>query len=458
LQARIISRIFGFHYKETLTHMKLHSPRIFLLILTLGLGIPFAAISQTVSLKHSPALTEGSPASVGMSEERLGRLADMCARAVADGEIPGAVALVARHGKIVLHHAWGHSDSENAIPMQKDAIFRIASQSKAITSTAVMMLWEEGRFQLDDPVSRYIPEFANPQVLERFQYSDLSWQTRPATREITIRHLLTHTSGIGYGEIDKDERIKLIYRNAGIVDLFTTEPVSIGENIRKLAKLPLHHDPGAGYTYGEGLDVLAWFVEVLSGMPYDEFLRTRLFEPLGMKDTAFYLDAQQAERLVAVQTKDGDGTWTRFPTTFYDPDFPIKGARSYFSGGAGLCSTARDYASFLQMFLNGGELNGVRILSRTTVQMMMANQTGSLYGADTGRYHGLAFGVVAPRGQEIGGRGSEGSFSWGGYFNTQGFADPKEQIVAILMKQTQAISGDSTGWKLPILVSQAVDD
>jgi CubicO group peptidase (beta-lactamase class C family) len=319
-----------------------------------------------------------------------------------------------------------------------------------------MMLWEEGRFRLDDPVSNFIPEFKNPGVLTSFTYDDTSYTAVPANKEITIRHLITHTSGIGYGVIDGDERFKMIYEKAGITDLFTTEDISIEESVKKLARLPLHHNPGEKFTYSEGLDVLGYFIEVVSGMPFDEFLRKRLFDPLGMDDTWFYLPASKAERLVSVQKRE-NGKWVRYPVTFYDTDYPIKGARRFFSGGAGLCSTAKDYATFLQMYLNGGELNGVRILSRTTVQSIMGNQSGDLFG-DGIEYYGLAFGVVTSEGQDAGGQGSEGTFSWGGYFNTQYFADPKEKTIGILMKQTQGPVNDETGWKFQLLVNQAIDD
>lgn len=412
--------------------------------------------AQTLSIKKSPPLSEGSPESVGISPERLARVDAMCQKAVAEGDVPGVVALVARNGKIVYHKAFGMADNESGRTLKRDDIFRIASQSKAITSTAVMMLWEEGKFQLDDPISKYIPEFKNSQVLKTFQYKDTSYTTVPASNEITIRHLLSHTSGIGYGVIDGDERFKMIYHKAGVTDLFTTENISIEESVKKLAKLPLHHDPGEKFTYSEGLDVLGYFIEVVSGMPFDIFLRKHLFEPLGMNDTWFYLPAEKAKRLVSVQQLD-NGEWNRYPITFYDPDYPIKGARRFFSGGAGLSSTAKDYATFLQMYLNGGELNGIRILSRTTVQSIMGNQIGDLWEG-TGRHYGLAFGVLTQKGQDMGGQGSEGTFDWGGYFNTQYFADPKEKIIGILMKQTQGNTSDDTGWMFRLLVGQAVDD
>ena len=426
------------------------------LIILFFVAVAISVNAQTRSIQKSAPLTEADPESVGMSTERLNRIDAMCKEHVEDGGLPGIVALVARNGKIVFHEAYGIADNQSSRKMNKDDIFRIASQSKAITSTAVMMLWEEGRFRLDDPVSNFIPEFKNPKVLTSFKYADTSYSALPADKEITIRHLITHTSGIGYGVIDGDERFKMIYEKAGITDLFTTEDISIEESVKKLARLPLHHNPGEEFTYSEGLDVLGYFIEVVSGMPFDEFLRKQLFDPLGMDDTWFYLPGSKADRLVSVQKKE-NGKWVRYPVTFYDTDYPIKGARRFFSGGAGLSSTARDYATFLQMYLNGGELNGIRILSRTTVQAIMGNQTGELFG-DGIEYYGLAFGVVTSEGQDTGGQGSEGTFSWGGYFNTDYFADPVEQTIGVIMKQTQGPVNDDTKWKFRLLVNQAVDD
>lgn len=414
-----------------------------------------SAPAQTESGSYSRPLTEASPDQVGMSAERLARIDAMCAKAVNAGTVPGVVALVARHGKIVYHKAFGLADNASNRTLKRDDIFRIASQSKAITSTAVMMLWEEGRFQLDDPISKFIPEFKNSGVLDTFNEQDVTWTTKPVRTPITIRHLLTHTSGIGYGVIDGDERFRKIYAKAGITDLFTTEPVRIADSVKKLAALPLHHHPGEKFTYSEGLDVLGYFIEIVSGMSFDEFLRKHLFEPLGMKDTGFYLPSGKAARLVRVQ-KPENGKWVQYPVTFYDPDYPIKGAKMFYSGGAGLSSTARDYATFLQMYLNGGELNGVRILSRTTIKTIMSNQVGELFSGGNKDY-GLAFGLVTEEGQTKGGEGSPGTFDWGGYFNTQYFADPEEQLIGILMKQTQG-GADDTGWKIRLLVGQAVDD
>ncbi len=424
---------------------------ILLIITTLGIS------AQTKSVKKSPVLTEVSPESVGISAERLARIDKMCNEAVQSGDLPGIVSMVVRNGKIVHWKAYGMADNQSERAMKRDDIFRIASQTKAITSTAVMMLWEEGKFQLDDPISKYIPEFKNAQVLNTFQYSDTTWTGIPANKEITIRHLITHTSGIGYGFIDGDERFKMIYHKAGIVDAFTTEKVKLSENIKKLAKMPLHHNPGENFTYSEGLDVLGYLIEVVSGMSFDEFLKTHIFDPLGMNDTRFYLPDSKAGRLVAVQHKV-DGEWQKFPVTSYDPDYPIKGAKSYFPGGAGLSSTVKDYASFLQMYLNGGEYNGVRLLSRTTVQAILSNQIGKIWGDDSDTKYGLAFGLLTENGQNKGGKGSAGTFDWGGYFNTSYFADPKENVIGLIFKQTQGPVNDETGWKFRQLVFQTIDD
>ncbi len=427
-------------------------------LLVAAIALTFGAKAQTTCPRKSSPLTEAAPKSVGMSAERLARIDQMCRKAIDDGDVPGMVALVARRGRIVYYKAFGLADNASNRALTRDDIFRIASQTKAITATAVMTLWEEGRFRLDDPISKYIPEFKNPQVLQTFNETDETYTTEPAKSEITIRQLLDHTSGIGYGVIDGDERFRKIFKKAGIIDAFTVEPALIADNVKKLAKLPLHHNPGERFTYSEGLDVIGYLIEILSSMPFDQFLRQRLLDPLGMADTCFYLPDTKAARLVTVQSRK-DSQWVRFPVTFYDPDYPVKGAKMFFSGGAGLSSTAKDYATFLQMYVNGGELNGRRFLSRTTVDTVLANQTSDLMGGKNGdRYFGLAFGVLTEAGHNKGGKGSVGTFDWGGYFNTDYFADPQEKIVGILMKQTQNTSSDHTSDLFRQLVMQAIDD
>lgn len=412
------------------------------------IGIQGNSFSQTIS----PA---GKIPVSGISQDRVAKLDAMLEEAIQKEQVPGLVAMVVKNGQVVYHSAKGFSDVQSGKKMENNSIFRIASQTKAITSTAIMILWEEGKFRLDDPISKYIPEFKNPQVLNTFRYADTTYSTKPSSKEITIRHLLTHTSGLGYGVIDGDERMKMIYHKAGVVDLFTTEKVTIGESVKRLAKLPLHHEPGTKYTYSEGLDVLGYLVEIVSGKPFDVFLKERIFDPIGMNDTRFYLNESQSTRLVTVHTRK-DSKWTSFPVTFYDPAYPKTGAKTFFSGGAGLSSTTEDYAKFLQMYLNGGIYNGKRILSPHTIHTMMQNQVGDLWNAD--RYHGIGFGVVTDKGVAMGGMGSKGTFDWGGYFNTQYFADPQTGIIGLIFKQTSgAGNGDETAWKFRQMVFTLVE-
>jgi CubicO group peptidase (beta-lactamase class C family) len=421
----------------------------------------FVGIIMLNSCKQQPpgnaaGETTGITQLEGLDPARLERIDNMLEEALAQGQIPGGVALIARNGNIVYHQAFGMSNAQDSTPFKKDAIFRIASQTKAITSTAVMMLWEEGHFRLDDPISKYIPEFEHTGVLDTFKERDSTFTTKPLNTPITIRHLLSHTSGIGYGMIDGDPRIRKAFAKEGVIDAFTAEPVTLEDNVPKIARMPLHHQPGEGWTYSEGLDVLGRFVEIVSGMPFDEFLKTRIFDPLHMNDTWFYLPEEKAARLVPVQHKVEE-KWQPFHTEVFDIDYPIQGARSFFSGGAGLSSTSEDYFIFLQMMLNKGEYNGVRLLSRTTVETMMANQIGDLWGGGPKDFN-LAFGVVNPAGVAFGGEGGIGTFDWGGYYNTQYFADPGEQLIGILMKQTQGNTGDQTGWKFRQMVFASIAD
>ena len=248
----------------------------------------------------------------------------------------------------------------------------------------------------------------------------------------------------------------MIYRKAGIFAGLSTEDISIEDFVKKLAKQPLHHNPGEQYTYGFGLDVLGYFIEVVSGTPFDVFLKERLFDPLCMNDTWFHLPNDKANRLVSLQTKSDKGEWILCPVTDDDWDYPIKGAKRLVSGGGGLCSTAKDYTKFLQMYLHGGELNGIRILSRTTVKDIMKNQIGDLWEEDSGWFCGLVFTGINTKGQEKWGMNA-GTFSGQGGFNTQFFADPKEDLIGILMKQTLNVSEDTHG-KFLLLIRSLIYD
>ena len=436
---------------------------LFRSILRLFLVVLIAATSlqaQTATKQNPPLLTAAAPETAGFYPERLNRLDDLIQSYIDKGAFPGVAAIVVRNGRIVYHKAFGKADLETPKPLAKDAIYRIASMTKAITSLAAMMLHEEGKILLDDPISKYIPEFAKPVVLDKFNEKDSTYTTVPAKREITVRHLLTHMSGINYNVIANDDRMRGIYTKAGIIDAFTTENIKIGDVVKKLAKLPLNHQPGEKWTYGLSSDVLGYLVEVVSGSPLDQFFQTRIFEPLGMKDTYFYLPDSKKDRLVPLYSVDKEKKLVKLALNrglSATPDYPITGAKTYFSGGGGLSSTAYDYALFLQMLLNDGVYNGKRLLSRKGVELFTnSNQTGTLF-PDSGSYFSLGFSVIseAGRAKDL---GSVGTFSWGGAFSTHYFADPNEKICVVLMKQMWGTSnGGELDRKFDVLVYQALE-
>jgi CubicO group peptidase (beta-lactamase class C family) len=408
-------------------------------------------ILEAYSCSESKVLKDSSPEKVEISAERLLRIDNMLQESIDNGWIAGAVGFIARDRKIVYNRAFGISDFETKSPMQTDNIFRICSQTKAITSIALMMLFEEGKFLLDDQVSEYIPEYANPTVLDRYYEKDTTFTTVPAKREITIRDLLTHTSGIEYAGIGSDT-MRAIYAKYDIPGKFGTDKVLLGDAMKALGKLPLKHQPGERFTYGLNIDVIGYLVEVLSGESLDQYFRKHIFEPLGMNDTWFYLPADKQDRLVDVATEDNQHHVA--PLLQDSVNYPLlKG--TYFAGGAGLSSTVKDYAVFLQMLLNKGKYNGKRFLSKRTVELITSNQIGEL---NLGRNKfGLGFEITTAAGQaELG--VSEGSFSWGGYYSTTYWADPKERLVCLLFMQQDPLSHGEIQDKFKALVYQALDD
>jgi CubicO group peptidase (beta-lactamase class C family) len=368
---------------------------------------------------------------LGFSPERLARIDAYFEQNIENDSLPGAVALIVRHGEVAYFKSFGTADMESGTPMERDAIFRITSMSIPITSVAMMMLYEEGHFLLGDPVSAFIPEFEDPQVLIELNPDDTTYTTEPANREITVRDLLTHTSGIGTGFFQ--EELRPIYAKAGISDAFYLQDVRLADKIPRLAGLPLLHHPGEGFTYGLSTDVLGYLVEVISGMPLDEFLEERLFEPLGMRDTHFYLPDEKEDRLVPLYrpTERGYERHTResMQTTWPNssPDYPVEGEKTYFSGGSGLVSTATDYARFLQMLLNGGSLDGSQILSPKSVELMTVDHV------DVGADYGLGF--FLRKDIKEGELGSAGQFSFSGGFGTTAWVDPMEEMIGIFMSQ-----------------------
>lgn len=399
----------------------------------------------------SSEFEEASPASVQISKERLMRIDKMIQQYIDSGWITGAVGFIARNGKIVYDKPFGISDNETKALMRNDDIFRIASQTKAITSVAVMTLFEEGKFLLDDPISKYIPEFANPVVLDKFNETDTTYTTIKANREITIRDLLTHTSGIDYAGIGS-AKMNAIYAKSGIPTGFVSEKIKLSDKMRLLGKLPLVHQPGERFTYGLNVDLLGYLVEVLSGESLDQYMHSHIFEPLGMKDTYFYLPSDKFTRLVKVSTEDKNHHLINFTGDFVN--YPVSGG-TYFSGGAGLSSTIKDYAIFLQMMLNEGSYNGTRILSRRTVELMTTNQIGNVpFGDDK---FGLGFQITTAQGQAKLGI-SEGSFAWGGYFATTYWADPKENLVCLLFIQQSPLTHSDIQDKFKAMVYQTLEN
>ncbi|MDO9152372.1 MAG: serine hydrolase domain-containing protein [Paludibacter sp.] len=357
---------------------------------------------------------------------RLVRIDSVFQRLVDNGTIPHAVTFVAHRGKVIHHKAYGWRNIESKTMCLKDDIFRMASQTKAITAVAVLTLFEEGKILLDDPVKKYIPEFANPQVLESFNEADSTFTTRAAKRDITIRHLLTHTAGIPYG----GGNMRKIYDKSGIPvsPFYSLENKTLGDYIKTLAKCPLEHDPGEKFSYGMSTDVLGYLIEVVSGKSVDQYFREKIFEPLGMNETYFYLPENKQYRLVTLYEKSAAKPLIRNvrANNIYQT-FPYSGAKTFFSTGAGLSGPVEDYAKFCQMILNGGEFNGHRILGRKTVEMMRKNAVGNMRG-EIG--FGLAFDDFRPE-YSYRSIATEGALRWGGMFGTDYVIDPKEDLMLL---------------------------
>jgi CubicO group peptidase (beta-lactamase class C family) len=391
------------------------------------------------------------PAAQGFDPERLKRLDNIIQAEIDGSRLAGAVMIVKRNGADVVLKAYGQHDVENAVPMRPDSIFRIASMSKAVTTVAALMLYEEGRFMLNDPISKFIPEFARSQVAvapPAGSPGDVKYVTVPAKRGITIRDLMTHTAGLTYGDFAAIED----YKKAKLHGWYLLDhDETIGEAMKRLATLPLSAQPGEAFNYGYGTDVLGYLVEVVSGMPLDRFFEERIFRPLGMPDTGFYLPKEKAARLAVVYSVEGGKLVRKEDST--RTDF-IDGPRKLFSGGAGLYSTASDYGRFLQMLLNGGELDGARLLSPRTVALMHVNHTGNLFSWDTKAF-GLGFWVnenPGAQGELIG----EGAYGWGSAYFPQYFVDPKEKLVGLLMCQLRATGGSTLNQRFKVTIYQAL--
>jgi CubicO group peptidase (beta-lactamase class C family) len=397
----------------------------------------------------------GTNSGTGLSPERLARIGAVMKEHVAKGRIAGAIGLIARRGKVGYFETYGFQDREAAIPMREDTIFRMYSMTKPITGVAVLMLYEEGRFYLTDPVSKYLPELANMKVsvVETDPEIGKTRRTVPAQRQITILDLLRHTSGIDYrGPDDADG--KPVYEKLGTNALDQT----IGEMVKKISQAPLVHQPGTMWEYGLSMDVLARLVEVVSDKPYDKFLEERIFKPLAMVDTGYEVPASKASRFARLYAP-ADGQTIK-PSTSPAQSSYLKPAVN-FGGGSQLVSTARDYLRFCQMLLNGGELDGTRILSRKSVELMTSDHLGDMpRGTDLmGPGYGFGLTVAVSRGPgRTGATGSAGEYFWGGAAGTRFWIDPKEQMIGIFMIQILPHTNLTYGTQFRQLAYQAISD
>ncbi len=402
--------------------MKLNSLRTiyFALLLLLPFGLSAQVIETTG--KTNPTI----------NYTRLKGIDSVLNDYITKGWLTGAVTIIVKDNQLIQYKGYGYADADTKKPMAKDAIFRIMSQTKAITSVGIMILYEQGKLYLDEPIADFIPEFKNQQVLDKFNAVDSSYTTVPAKRNITFRDLLTHSSGLDYADIGTVTG-SAIYAKAKIPSGLGYFNASLLDRMKALGKLPLLFQPGDKWQYSLGSDLLGCLIEVISGKNLEDFLQANIFKPLGMNDTYFNLPESKISRLAAVYTEDSLHHVIKWSHTFrhIDPDYPaIK--KTYFSGGAGLSSTAFDYAIFLQMLLNGGVYNGHRILAPRTIELMTSSQLDFTFnGTDN---FGLGFGIVTEKSALRNPR-NKGSFSWGGYYGTSYWADPKTHMVCLIMTQ-----------------------
>lgn len=421
-----------------------------LVVATIGLG------TSTVVHAQSADRVAVAQDRHGISAERLDRVRVELQRYVDEGRLAGAVVEIRQDGQPVFSHAVGWRDREAGDPMQEDSIFRIASQTKALTSVAVLMLMEEGRLLLSDPVGKHLPEWQNTTVA--VARPDGGYDVVPAKRPITIRDLLTHTAGISYGSGPAEQA----WRDAGFAGWYfadRAEPVSAA--VARMAALPMAGQPGDRFVYGYNTDILGVIVEKLSGMSLQAFLNERLITPLGMQDTAFYLPPEKADRL-AVVYEGAQGGLTRAADAaawtgggHHGQGHYVDGPRVAFSGGAGLLSTAADYSRFLEMLRQGGELDGRRYLGRKTVDLMVSNHLGDIE-YDPGMGFGLGFAIRLDPGT-AGAPGSVGEFSWGGAYHSQYWVDPAEGLTVVYLTQLLPAGNIDDHGKLRALIYQAVE-
>ncbi len=428
------------------------------------IGIVFLAACSTKPKESSLPLTQVPSIEAGFSEDRLARADSLIVQYIANLRLPGGVFLVARHGKIAYYKSFGYRSLNFWEEYQNDDIFRIASMTKAVTTVGIMQLYEQGRLGLDDPVHHYIPAFKSTGVLNQFNPADSSFTTVAPQRQMTIRHLLTHTSGIVYGDFENNE-IRAIYQKLDMLGVglshnsWTTE-----QFIDKLAQVPLMFHPGERYNYGLNMDVLGRVIEVISGLSLRDYFQQHLFDPLGMVDTHFYLPKEKYDRLVPVYAQTDDGTVMKQDDGLVRLlDYPKRKDRGHYAGGGGLSSTAMDYARFIQALVNHGEYNGHRILGRKTIELMTADQFVALNkkGAGISQIPGstfcLGFGLITEEANGLNSK-SPGTYEWGGYFSTKFFIDPQEELIFVGMTQITPFKHGEFYDRLTAIIYGAIED
>jgi CubicO group peptidase (beta-lactamase class C family) len=421
--------------------MKIHFIAFTFLVSTCLSFFLNSSFAQTIQIN--------AKANTTVNMERLARIDDLVNSYINKNWLTGAVTIVIKDNQLVQYKGYGLADIDTKKPMQKDAIFRIMSQTKAITSAGILILYEQGKLLLDEPIADFIPAFKNPVVLDKFDKADSSYTTVAAKRDITFRDLLTHTSGIDYAGIGTEE-MKAIYAKAGVPSGLGFFNASLLEKMNVLAKQPLKNQPGEKFLYGLNTDLLGCLIEVISGTNLSDFFAKNIFEPLGMKDTYFTVPAAKASRMAGVYTEDKDHHIIKWSHEFrnIDPDYPMMD-KHYFSGGAGLSSTAFDYAVFLQMLLNGGKYNGHQILAPRTVELMTSGQLDFTINGKNN--FGLGFEITSDKSAARLPR-NVGSFAWGGYYGTTYWADPKAKLICLILTQQSPNSHGDLATKFETMV------
>jgi len=415
--------------------------------------------------RSADAFSEGSSAVVGVSEKRLQLIDQLIQEYVNKGYIPGGVFFAARDNQIIYNKAFGYKIPDKKTTYKKDDIFRICSMTKAVTTVAIMQLYENGKLGLDDAVKDYIPAFAKTQVLDTFNEKDSTYTTVPVKSPLTIRHLLTHTSGIAYGDFYPG-KIQAVYKKNNMLGVGLSHPSwTTEEFINRLAAVPLVFQPGDHFMYGLNMDVLGRIVEAVSGEKLADYFRKHIFEPLGMKDTYFYLPKEKQSRLAPIYSYDANGNFQLLNNDpiVYNPDYPKNADIGHYAGGGGLSSTALDYAVFIEALLNNGIYKGARILSRKTIevmtsdQMISLNQQGKGFSSRPGETYSLGFALRTEPGKGINSK-SPGTYEWSGYFTTKFFIDPKEDLVFVGMMQIHGFQHNEFWDRLTAILYSSIEE